>query len=295
MKQKGHNTQKKFNIGHILKGFFVILLCCALAAGGLIYYINYTKNNYKITFYQLTSDKVSENLRIIFLSDVHLAEYGEDNERLLDDIKSLNPNLILLGGDLVTYSVEDYTSMLNLCADLTELAPVYGIMGNHEDEKIYLLNDDELYDKFTATGAVFLQNQSATIEIGLNTVEIVGISGNAKSYELYGGRKEMEALSDEYNSYRICMAHIPALYLEELLPYSYDLALAGHTHGGIVRLPKLGGLYSVEEGVLPTYSGGEYTLENGSPLIVNCGLGDSNNVPRINDPHEVVVIDVNWY
>jgi hypothetical protein len=224
-----------------------------------------------------------------------MAEYGEDNERLLNDIVSLNPDIILLGGDLVTYSVEDYEPMLDLCRNLADIAPTYGIMGNHEDEKIYLLNDDELYDSFTSTGAVFLQNQSATIEIGLNTVEIVGISGNAKSYELYGGRKKMESLSDEYSGYRICMAHIPSLYLEEMQPYSYDLALAGHTHGGIVRLPKLGGLYSVEEGFLPTYSGGEYTLDNGSPLIVNCGLGDSSDVPRINDPHEVVVIDVNWY
>jgi hypothetical protein len=295
MKQSEHNNILKKYARNILKVFFALLLCCAIGAGILVCYANYIKNNYTITFYQLTSDNVSENLRIIFLSDVHLAEYGENNERLLNDIKSLNPDIILLGGDLVTYGVEDYTSMLDLCANLAEIAPAYGIMGNHEDEKTYLLNDNDLYDNFTSTGVEFLRNRSVTVELGLNTVEIVGISGNAKSYELYGGRDKMESLSDEYSSYRICMAHIPALYLDELLPYSYDLALAGHTHGGIVRLPKVGGLYSVEEGFMPTYSGGKYKLSNGSPLIVSCGLGDSNSVPRINNPHELVVIDVNWY
>ena len=75
--------------------------------------------------------------------------------------------------------------------------------------------------------------------------------------------------------------------------YSFDLGLAGHTHGGIVRLPKLGALYSAEEGLFPEYGGGVYTLDNKATLIVSRGLGDSGKWPRINNVPELSVIDIN--
>ena len=71
--------------------------------------------------------------------------------------------------------------------------------------------------------------------------------------------------------------------------------MAGHTHGGIVRLPALGGLYSAEEGLLPVYDGGQHALDNGAELIVSRGLGHSGRVPRIFNLPELVVIDVNRY
>ena len=72
----------------------------------------------------------------------------------------------------------------------------------------------------------------------------------------------------------------------------FDLALAGHTHGGIVRLPKIGPLYTAEEGFLPDYAGGSYTLANNATLIVSRGLGDSSRAPRINNVPELSVIDI---
>lgn len=103
---------------------------------------------------------------------------------------------------------------------------------------------------------------------------------------------EAQEAEDQYDL-RICIAHVPTYFPEKLENYSFDLGLAGHTHGGIVRVPKLGPLYSMEEGLLPEYGGGSYTLANKATLIVSRGLGDSSEWPRINNVPELSVIDIN--
>ena len=101
-----------------------------------------------------------------------------------------------------------------------------------------------------------------------------------------------EFVKTDKSDYRIFVAHVPTYFSNVLTDYKFDLGLAGHVHGGIVRLPKVGGLYSSEEGFLPEYSGGEYTLKNKAKLIVSRGLGDSSDVPRINNIPEISVIDI---
>ena len=88
------------------------------------------------------------------------------------------------------------------------------------------------------------------------------------------------------------MTGVQTCALPILENYSFELGLAGHTHGGIVRLPKIGPLYTAEEGFFPDYAGGSYTLANNATLIVSRGLGDSSWVPRINNVPELSVIDI---
>ena len=92
------------------------------------------------------------------------------------------------------------------------------------------------------------------------------------------------------------MAHIPILFETQLSGYDFDLGIAGHVHGGIVNLPFLGGLYTQEEGFFPKLYAGQYRLHSQQSLIISAGLGDSGRFPlRINNPPELVVIDVNRY
>ena len=92
------------------------------------------------------------------------------------------------------------------------------------------------------------------------------------------------------------MAHIPVLFDKQLSRYGFDLGLAGHVHGGVVRLPFLGGLYSKEEGFFPRFTAGKYVLDGKQSLIVSRGLGDSSPFPpRINNMPELVVIDISCY
>ena len=277
----------------VLLNLLLFLCLLAFAAFGLLTNIQYNRTHYTAEFYQVHSRKLTEPCRIIFLTDVHLREYGEDNCDLVQDIRNLNPDLILLGGDLVTYGISGYDNMLSLCRQLSGIAPVCGVMGNHEDELYFLDNDRDLIQRFTDAGATILQNAEATYTINNTVISIIGVDGAPESFDRYGAKQFMDKVEQESGyDFRICLAHVPTYFPDILENYSFELGLAGHTHGGIVRLPKIGPLYSAEEGFFPEYAGGSYALANGATLIVSRGLGDSSRVPRINNVPELSVIDV---
>ena len=286
------HTEKKAGKSRLKKGMKFLakfLFLILLLAGGLAKNIYDNRTNYTAEFYQVSSRKLTHSIRVAFLTDVHLREYGMDNGDLVEDIENLSPDLILLGGDLVNDTVDSYDNMISLCSQLTEIAPVCGVLGNHEDVKIYHQGDEELVKRFEDAGVKILRNEETSYSLYDNTVSVIGIEGKPEDFASYGAKECMEAqeAEDQYDL-RICIAHVPTYFPEKLENYSFDLGLAGHTHGGIVRLPKLGALYSAEEGLFPEYGGGVYTLDNKATLIVSRGLGDSgNNVP------ELSVIDIN--
>ena len=212
----------------------------------------------------------------------------------MQDVRSLAPDLILLGGDFVTYGEgTDYDNMLSLFRQLSEIAPVCGVLGNHEDELYFLDNDRELVEKFTAAGVTVLRNEEARYTVHDNVISILGVEGSPADFSNYGASTFMDSVSRrQATDLRICLAHVPTYFPEHLENYSFELGLAGHTHGGIVRLPKIGPLYTAEEGFLPDYAGGSYTLANNATLIVSRGLGDSSRAPRINNVPELSVIDI---
>ena len=273
-----------------------ILLLLALIAGAAVYiYSRHTQTHYRTTFYQETSRKVSGNIRIVVISDIHNREYGENNETLLSDISALNPGLILFPGDMVIWDRDDYEPTLELVSACSGIAPCYGVLGNHESERVYYMGDSDLPQKFENAGLKLLRNAREEVRIGSNTVQLIGVEGTSYGFDAYGGRKFMNQTEIDPSEYCILMAHIPILF-DKLSEYSFDLGIAGHVHGGIVNVPFLGGLYSVEEGFFPRYNVGKYTLENRQTLIISAGLGDSSAFPpRINNMPELVVIDINRY
>ena len=290
--------KKKHGLLKTLLTVLVILLVLAICAAGAVYfYWQYTKTHYEITFYQETSKKVNQNIRFVVISDIHNREFDENNETLISDIRALKPDLILFAGDMVIKTEDDYQPVLNLVSNLTSIAPCYGIMGNHEDERIYLSsNDKDLPEKFEEAGMKVLRNALETIPIGQDKIRLLGISSTTVyGFEEYGARKFMDDTTPDPSAYSIVMAHVPFLFDSQLSAYDFDLGIAGHVHGGIVRLPYFGGLYSEEEGFLPKYCSGRMVLSNQKPLIISRGLGDSRPIPRINNMPELVVIDVNCY
>lgn len=271
-----------------------ILLCVLLIAVLIITYVIYTATHYNIEFYQVSNDYIKSKVRIVFITDLHNHEYGKDNERLLNDIKALKPDLIISGGDLVVERNDDYDSTLNFCSEVSQIAPFYGILGNHEEERIYLRKDKELRKAFENTGLKILANESATVTINGNVIELIGISGGDKQFDLYGAKEFMDNLPKKTADIRICISHVPITFKTKLNGYDFDFGLSGHTHGGIVQIPKLGGLYSSEEKFFPDYYAGLYQADN-AQFVISRGLGDSSPVPRINNPHELSVIDLKRY
>ncbi len=290
-------AKKKPGVLRVLLRVLIALLALALLLGAAVFlYGRYTKTHYMIRFYQETSKKVSANLRIAVISDIHDREYGENNELLLADLRALQPDLILFAGDMVIREQDDYRAALSLVSAASEIAPCYGVLGNHESERIYYGGDRELPAAFEGAGLKLLRNAKEEIRIGRDTVQLIGIEGTAAGFEEYGGRDFMEQTELDPSAYRIVMAHIPILFRSQLSDYDFDLGIAGHTHAGIVVLPFLGGLYTREEGFFPSLSAGEYLLDGQQTLIISAGLGDSGPTPlRFNNMPELVVIDVNRY
>ena len=252
----------------------------------------YTASHYVMTFYREESSLLNGDLRIVFIADMHGRVYGGGGNKLIADISSLEPDIIILGGDMISRDAEDITPVLGLCSRLTDIAPVYGVLGNHESERIYHLGDSGLIDMIADTGVILLRNEDALVHAGNNTIRLVGVEGTEAGVDLYGARQRLDGMDFGGGVYTVMIAHIPVLFREKLMPYEFDLGLAGHVHGGIVRLPFIGGLYSFEEGLFPRFSKGKYSLDNGADLIVSGGLGDSGWQPRINNIPELVVIDV---
>jgi len=167
------------------------------------------------------------------------------------------------------------------------------VLGNHEDELYFLDNDRDLVQRFTDAGVTVLRNEEAVYDLYGNSVSILGVEGQPQDFDKYGAKEFMDQAEQETGyDFRVCMTHVPTYFPDILENYSFELGLAGHTHGGIVRLPKIGPLYTAEEGFLPTYAGGTYVLQNDAALIVSRGLGDSSQWPRINNVPELSVIDV---
>lgn len=144
------------------------------------------------------------------------------------------------------------------------------MLGNHEDELYFLDGDQALVEKFTAAGVTILRNQEARYTVRDNVISILGVEGSPEDFYNYGASTFMDSVEPQTDyDLRICLAHVPTYFPEHLENYSFELGLAGHTHGGIVRLPKIGPLYTAEEGFLPDYAGGSYELANNATLIVS--------------------------
>lgn len=288
-------SRKQGKALRVLLRICIALLAVILLCGAAIFiYARYTQTHYEISFYQETSKKVSQNIRLVVIADIHNREYGPENAALISDVEALKPDLILFAGDMVNYQSNDYEASLRLVRALSAVAPCYGVMGNHENERVYLAGDSHLPERFENAGLKLLRNASEKITVGTDVLQLIGVEGTSHGFEEYGGRKAMEEIQIDPKAYCIVMAHIPILFDQQLSDYDFDLGIAGHTHGGIVNVPHFGGLYSDEEGLFPTYYAGEYTLKKEQTLLISRGLGDSSPIPRVNNMPELMVIDINW-
>ncbi len=295
-KEKKHSLAKRQAVWRkTRKG--IIILCILLfftAVGvGLWSYVKTEQNTLEVTFYHLQSDEVGSAFRIVQLSDLHLHEYGKKNKELVDWVKRLSPDLIAITGDMNNHFNNDTHVVTELCSQLTEIADVYYVMGNHEWVD-YIDRKTSIKDDIIATGVTMLQNSYKEIQLNGNKVVIGGLVNEVPNYQKYSGPKFMEEFM-KTAGFKILLVHYPEYFLGTLNHYSIDLAMCGHAHGGIVRIPRFGGLYSSDQGLFPELYEGMQTVSGGSVVVVSRGLGGEGIIPRINNNPELVVVDVNWY
>lgn len=270
--------------------FMLIVVLCIISA--------FDMNRFVVRKYNIISDKINKPVKAVFLTDLHNKQYGKNNKYLIQKIKEIDPDFILCGGDMIVASPgKDNTNAVRFLGDLAEEYKVYYALGNHEYRaNIYPEKYGDMYELFFRTlsekSVVFLRNQSIYVEDG--NLSVSGIEIDRKFYKRFRKQSMEEGYIDNLkgerkkNAFQIMLAHNPD-YFKEYAESEAELILSGHLHGGIVRLPIIGGCVSPAIRIFPKYSDGLYRIGK-KQMIVSCGLG-SHTIPlRIFNPGELSVI-----
>lgn len=262
-------------------------------------------HTFRVTRYPVKSSKLAGEQTWIFLSDLHNQIYGENNERLICAVKNEHPDLILIGGDmLVGKNGHSYMPALACIEELVKIAPVYYANGNHEERmklkpEKYDLSYKKYRERLLELGVHMLENDSVILKSAGNEekVRLTGLEIPLECYTHLKRRKMPEGAIEERigvrepESYQVLLAHNPS-YMKEYLAWGADLILSGHLHGGMVRLPGIGGVIGPDFVLFPKYSG-EMRTEGNQTVIVSKGLGTHTIHIRLFNPAEIVVLKLN--
>ena len=237
--------------------------------------------------------KAFDGYKIAQVSDLHNAEIGEENERLLAMIEAAEPDIIAITGDMIDSRRTNIETALDFAEKAVKLAPCYYVNGNHE---LRVLEYEELKKGLLELGVVVLENESTKINIKNQEITVIGISDpSLEANELWS--VEAEVVNDHLgelikadDNYKLVLSHRPEL-LEIYCEAGADLVLTGHAHGGQIRLPFVGGIIAPHQGFFPEYDGGLY-IKGETNMIVSRGIGNSLFPLRFNNRPEVVLIEL---
>lgn len=249
----------------------------------------------------ISSEKIPEpfgGFTFVQVSDLHNAEFGHDQIRLLSAVKNASPDLIAVTGDLIDVNHTDTVKAMEFIYEAVEIASVYYITGNHE---AWYDRYDELKQLMIEAGVIILDDDVTSIEHNGASVRLIGLSDpdftGADSYEVKGMtdtklKTLLSGISDN-DEYIILLSHRPELF-DVYAANNIDLVLSGHAHGGQVRLPFIGGIVAPDQGFFPKYTEGIHEKSMTS-MVVSRGLGNSIIPVRINNRPELVVIKLEPY
>ena len=226
-----------------------------------------------------------DGFRIAVLSDLHGMSFGEDNSRLIRAVSDAKPDMIAILGDMITYP-SDLPAFENLLSGIEGIAPIYCINGNHEWAAHCV---DKVRELAFSHGAHVLSNAYEPLYCGSSRIIVCGAEDK-------NGRADMETppelaarLRGEYPDDFVLWLYHRNDTLTGFPGLPVDLVLSGHAHGGIVRLPFIGGLLDVHRKLGAEYEKGIYE-ENNTVMIVSRGLGNSIVVPRFLNRPELVCV-----
>ncbi len=263
-------------------------------------------HTFVVTHYEIVSPKLQsweKEKKFLVLSDLHNTSYGKENTKLLETIYKEHPDLILIAGDMLVGKTNQDTAVAQrLVERLAEICPVYYANGNHEYRmKIYPEIYGDTFTEYKAAlvekGVTFLENTSE--KIVLDGVEIT-LSGLEIDKKYYSKRKrysyplkemKQQIGESDQKSYQILLAHNP-MYMSTYLKWKADLILSGHLHGGVVRIPGVGGVITPQFKLFPHYSG-EHRKKEKTDVVVSRGLGTHTIKIRFLNTAELIVLHMN--
>lgn len=282
---------KGFTKSILLRRIILFLVAAAVFA----VYVIYGNTAVTVSRYDISSEKIPpgfDGFCIVQISDLHNSKNSVKTESLISKAASAKPDIILLTGDMIDSYFPDVSAAMSVIKRLNEIAPVYYIIGNHEARTG---QTGTLLRQMHELGISILNDSYAIIRAGDDEIAILGIT-DPRSVNIDGDADNASIVSESLSSlgydygngmYTILLAHRPEL-IKSYATFGVDLVFTGHAHGGLVRLPFIGGLYAPHQGLFPDYTVGIYTVADTS-MIVNKGVGNSGYSFRINDNPELVV------
>lgn len=240
-------------------------------------------------------EKLGEGIKIAHISDLHKRSFGKNNSRICKKTAEEKPDIIIISGDLVSRTETDFSCAEETLKRLCETAPVYMILGNHEQS----LPEDKLKEFLgvvSKTDVILLKNDTVSTKIKERLINITGIKPAYTTYKKDGGYRNLDVVDtvemvrlagEKPDGETLLIAHNP-LFAEAYSEWGADYTISGHVHGGAVRIPFTRiGLLSPERKFMPKYSKGVYTIGN-MKLLISAGLGKL----RLFNPPEIVIYEI---
>lgn len=264
------------------------LVLGAAVAAGVCAWDNFrlTVSRYELEFNGLPV--TFDGFTIAQVSDLHNAAFGRGQRKLLSAITAAKPDMIAVTGDLFhTASRKNAYCFMERAADI---APCFYVSGNHEQRFAdYYIRIKPTLERL---GALVLDNDCAEIMRGSESITVIGLADPSFERSTPPERlteEKLKRLTGE--GFNVVLSHRPELF-GVYSRHEVELVLTGHAHGGQVRIPFTGrGLYAVHQGWFPRYTEGVFE-ENGTKMVVSRGLGNSTYYPKINNPPELVIVEM---
>ncbi len=266
----------------------------------LIAYMQKEQKKLDITNYIIQSKKMNGTVKFILLSDLHNNVFENNNASLLKAIDDSSPDFIIIAGDMLTAKQNhDFSTTVKLLEELSKKYSIYYGLGNHEYRlKIYKDVYGDMYDTYMnqikSFGIHVLENMPCKIVSGNTDITIWGLEIDRKYYKRFkqenmdrGYIKKLLGICNRQDM-NVLIAHNPQ-HFERYCDWGADVILSGHVHGGVIRLPFLGGLISPQFTFFPKYDAGRFQKRE-STMIISRGLGMHTIPVRMGNRCELAVV-----
>ena len=264
-------------------------LIIASAIVALFAFFTYQNNAITITEIDYQNDKIPEafnGYKILHISDLHNKTFGDKQSGILAKIKNINPDIIVITGDLIDSNRTNIDVALDLVNGAIDIAPIYYVSGNHEAQSgVY----NQLKSKLENAGVIVLENQKTEVLKDNQSIEVIGLSDIAfESGRDWLDGNLLNTLIENNSTFKIVLSHRPELF-EIYSNSNADLVFSGHAHGGQIRIPFVGGLIAPDQGFFPKLTEGIHT-SNDTSMVISRGLGNSVFPVRIFNRPELIVV-----
>ncbi len=283
-----NNLSIKLSKKRLFYAICVVFLC--------VVFCIWQNNDLEVTHYTYSSNDITfdfNGYRIVQVSDLHNKKFGTKSNQLIEEIKKLQPDMIVITGDLVDSNHTNIDVVIDFLKQAVTIAPCYYITGNHElwlEEEV----QNDLMKRIINTGTILLDdkvveitpNNNSNEDYNSNSLILTGLDDGS----LYGDTLHKLTKDIDEKQFVLLLAHEPQNF-ENYSNENIDLILSGHAHGGQIRLPFVGGLVAPDQGFLPQYTEGFHS-RNDVSMIISRGLGNSIIPIRLFNRPEIVCIEL---